>query len=37
MGINIPTREELIANAKDFEDIALKVGKFPKKFSCKSF
>ncbi|KAF7285533.1 amidophosphoribosyltransferase-like [Rhynchophorus ferrugineus] len=26
MGINIPTREELIANAKDFEDIALKVG-----------
>lgn len=27
MGINIPTREELIANAKDFEDIALKVGK----------
>ncbi|XP_066261505.1 amidophosphoribosyltransferase-like [Euwallacea similis] len=26
MGINIPTREELIANTKDFEDIALKVG-----------
>ncbi|XP_030764530.1 amidophosphoribosyltransferase-like [Sitophilus oryzae] len=26
MGINIPTRDELIANAKDFEDIALKVG-----------
>ncbi|XP_060533598.1 amidophosphoribosyltransferase-like [Cylas formicarius] len=26
MGINIPTREELIANTKDFEDIAMKVG-----------